>query len=203
MAKKPQKRTLQTRKKILRTARSLVQEFGFDGVSTDVITRESGVAKGTLFAHFGDRNGLMSCLLDERLAAMLDEWQKSSLASDKGMVVLLKRSMAFINLMASDRGVFSLFLQNSGVTSPNTSPKFYETLTRLTNLLTDHLEQWSNDKTASERLRVDLTPTELGDGLIAFMIQAASRHLCGEIPDRENVKAMLEKQFRAWLLGCN
>ncbi len=200
MNKKSQKRTVETRHKILATARDLVNEFGFDGVSTDEITRRSGVAKGTLFAHFGDKNGLMSCLLEERLAAMLDDWREANAATKIGVETLLDRAMMFVSLMSSERAVFGLFLENAGITSSNTTPQFYQTLARLTDLLAAHLQDWASTKKTTDMLRTDLSPAELGQGLIAFMIQAASRHLCGEIPVVEDVKAMLEKQFRAWLL---
>ena len=53
------------RAKILETARRLVDEYGIERVSMDMLAAEAGVGKGTIFRRFGDRASLALTLLDE------------------------------------------------------------------------------------------------------------------------------------------
>ncbi len=66
-----------TRKTILKVAREEFSENGYIKASTARIVQESGVARGTLYYHFGDKRGLFRVLyeqvLKEILAAVQEE----------------------------------------------------------------------------------------------------------------------------------
>jgi AcrR family transcriptional regulator len=57
------------RRKILETARRLVDEHGIENVSMDMVAAEASVGKGTIFRRFGDRASLALALLDEHVQA--------------------------------------------------------------------------------------------------------------------------------------
>jgi AcrR family transcriptional regulator len=66
-----------TREHIVQTARELVIERGYDGVSTAEILARAGVSRGGLYHHFAGRRELMAAVLEaveqdfiERLAAV-------------------------------------------------------------------------------------------------------------------------------------
>jgi TetR/AcrR family transcriptional regulator, mexJK operon transcriptional repressor len=54
-----------------RAARELFIERGFDGVSVDEIARRAGVSKPTIYAHFGDKAGLFTYILEGACARLL------------------------------------------------------------------------------------------------------------------------------------
>ena len=60
------------RKKILAATERLIAEHGIQNVGMDMIAREAGVGKGTLYRRFGDRAGLAYALLDEHSRAFQD-----------------------------------------------------------------------------------------------------------------------------------
>ncbi len=62
------------REAILCAAQRLVSERGVDGVTMDEVACAAGVGKGTLFRRFGDRNGLLRALLDERERAFQESF---------------------------------------------------------------------------------------------------------------------------------
>jgi AcrR family transcriptional regulator len=53
------------RRKILAATEKLIAAHGIQNVGMDLIAREAGVGKGTLYRRFGDRAGLAHALLDE------------------------------------------------------------------------------------------------------------------------------------------
>ena len=65
---------VRNREAILCAAQRLVSERGVDGVTMDEVACAAGVGKGTLFRRFGDRNGLLRALLDERERAFQESF---------------------------------------------------------------------------------------------------------------------------------
>lgn len=62
---------------ILQAAKQLFAEQGFDGASMDLIARRAGVSKLTVYSHFGDKDGLLTAVVqahcDQDLPAELFE----------------------------------------------------------------------------------------------------------------------------------
>ena len=74
MAEQPTERSdaAANRARILCVARRVLREEGLGAASIDRIAAEAGVGKGTVFRRFGDRAGLMTALLDERMRRFQD-----------------------------------------------------------------------------------------------------------------------------------
>jgi AcrR family transcriptional regulator len=53
-----------TRERIVQSARELVIEHGYDGVSTDQVLQRAGVSRGGLYHHFRGKQELMSAVLE-------------------------------------------------------------------------------------------------------------------------------------------
>ncbi len=53
-----------TRERIVRAARELVVEHGYDGVSTGQVLRLAGVSRGGLYHHFAGKHDLMAAVLE-------------------------------------------------------------------------------------------------------------------------------------------
>jgi AcrR family transcriptional regulator len=60
------------RVKIIAATERLIAEHGIQNVGMDMIAREAGVGKGTLYRRFGDRAGLAHALLDDHAKAFQD-----------------------------------------------------------------------------------------------------------------------------------
>ena len=63
-----QQQKAETRDLILKTARSLFEERGFEDTTMRLLAAEAGVGLGTIFAHFPDKSSLLMAALLEDLA---------------------------------------------------------------------------------------------------------------------------------------
>lgn len=201
MSRKPQKRTHETKARILEAARQLTEGEPFDAVSMDAIARQSGVAKGSLFAHFTDKNGLLSHVVAERLQAIVDDWDVAGSARGSRLEDLLDRSMALVDLLSADRAVLQIYLDYSGATSSNVSEPFSASLEALEDRLFSFLSHWREAGGGPFALRTDLDVAALASGVSAFVTTAAIYRACERIGSRAECIALLESQFTAWLKG--
>ncbi len=201
MNRKTQKRTHETKARILEAARQLTEGKPFDTVSMDAIARQSGVAKGSLFAHFTDKSGLLSHVVAERLQAIVDHWETDGTARGSKLEELLDRSMALVDLLSADRAVLQIYLDYSGATSSNVSEPFSASLEALENRLFSFLSHWREKGGAPFALRTDLDVAALASGVSAFVTTAAIYRACDRIVSRADCVALLQCQFRAWLQG--
>lgn len=70
--KPTQKRALATRESILDGLESLLQTREFETLSIAELAREAGVAVGSVYSHFQDKDGLLPALLDRQLERTQD-----------------------------------------------------------------------------------------------------------------------------------
>lgn len=70
-ARAPQKRAAQTRARILRAARELIGRQGYETTRTQDIAERAGVAEGSVFAHFGNKKGLLAGLMQDHYAMLI------------------------------------------------------------------------------------------------------------------------------------
>ncbi len=205
MSRKPQQRTIRTRAGILDAARTLSVELGIETVTAEAVAARAGVAKGTVFAHFGDMDGLLSYVLLDRLQALATHAesgsQRSAAFPADPVGLLLERMMALIAVITENPTILRLFLDNIGVTKPNCAPDFVATLDALDADLAAFLALWQETPEAAPPLRQDRTPSELVDGLIAFMIHGAILFTSHQLADRDLLRARLRRHVEAFVLA--
>jgi AcrR family transcriptional regulator len=204
MTRKPQQRSIATRARLLAAARDLSQKHGLELVTADAIAKEAGVAKGTVFAHFGDMDGLLSHVLLDRLNALrataaVDAGQAEHISDPIGLVT--RRMMALVSVITDSPTILRLFLDNIGVTKPNCAEEFVATLDGLDADLADFLTVWQQSQTLQPPLRRDRQPAELVDGLIAFMIHGAILLKSHQLTDRKALEARLRRHVEAFLIS--
>jgi len=101
---------------ILKAAEAAFTEKGFDGASISRVAGEAGVAKATVFHHFGNKEGLLTALILDRLVsygqryhamaerplsarqkieklARVDKWATAELLGFRRMLVTVRRSL--------------------------------------------------------------------------------------------------------------
>jgi AcrR family transcriptional regulator len=66
-------RRARTRAQLLSAAARVYARRGFDGATLDEVADEAGYTKGAVYDHFGSKENLLFALLDEHLAAQIDE----------------------------------------------------------------------------------------------------------------------------------
>ena len=86
---KRKEQKLQTRKQILKTAKQIFSESGFLNTATSQISAKTGIAHGTLFLHFPNKESLIIEVLDIELSLISGEIQK-----------LLEKSFDFEQLLS-------------------------------------------------------------------------------------------------------
>ena len=78
MIKEMTKRKIQaeaTKKKLLATAKKLVQEHGFDNVSIESVVEGAGVSKGAFYVHFESKDALALLLVEDYVNSVDSDYE--------------------------------------------------------------------------------------------------------------------------------
>ncbi len=80
LGRKQQKRGGKTVRRVLDAARVLMSEDGFEAVQLAQISAESGVSTGSLYHHFGSKEGIITRMIDEFKNQALTDLEQLDLA---------------------------------------------------------------------------------------------------------------------------
>ncbi|WP_170342216.1 TetR/AcrR family transcriptional regulator [Ruegeria arenilitoris] len=188
MQKTIQKRTLKTRAKLLQAAADVVQKNGYQALRVEEVVQAAGVAKGTFFAHFHDKDALMEILIGEKLDACLDQAQAAK--PPKAVPQIIEALAPVHDFMMSERYVFDLLIRYSGAAAiSEIGPIAYcfEKYFRIVMMWLDQAE-----------VRQDVPSELLAEGVQAFAIQAMSLKFCA-LHSATTFTDRLETYLRAWL----
>ncbi|WP_299684680.1 TetR/AcrR family transcriptional regulator [uncultured Tateyamaria sp.] len=190
MNKPVQARTLKTRAKLIDAAKAVVAESGYEALRVEEVVQRAGVAKGTFFAHFRDKDALMDQLLGAQLREILDDIAAGPQPRTAAeMVTALAPLIAFAT---SERYVFDVVIRHSGaaaITEIGPIALAFEQQFRLS-------LQWVTHPDLP--VRDDIPPELLAEGIGAFLIQAISLAFCA-LHSSVSVEERLEPYLRAWL----
>ena len=192
MSRAPQKRRLETRAKLLAVAQEIVSEQGYSGLRVEDVVASAGVAKGTLFSHFGDKDGLLAVLIGGEVMGQLD--QIHGLGTPESIDDLTKRLFVHLEFVAKDRMIFDILLRYSGATGSETNEVVTETFTRRCDLA----KGWISQMQAAGTVRAGLDPEFLAEGIEAFLAHVLAISFCMEHELRDP-KAALQPFLQAWL----
>lgn len=205
MARKPQQRAVETRARLLQAVETLAEQNGLDRLTAEAIATAAGVAKGTLFAHFGDMDGLLSHVLLRQLDALLEaptDPRPDPLPTDQPLTLLFLKLTRLIEVITESQTSLRLFLKGTGYGGDGTcAPDFIATLGALDQELCDFLRRWQQTPTWTPSLRTTLTPEEMTDGLIAFTVHASLKYRSGEVSELPQVLDRLRVHVHAYLLA--
>lgn len=188
MKKAVQQRTLETRARLTAVAHELVNEKGFEALRIEEVVLGAGVAKGTFFAHFQDKDELMDLLIGERISALLDRMAKGPAPRD--VEQLTKRLMPLVDLMSSERYVFDVILRRSGAAALEQIGPIAQSFGRLGEIVGPWLAQGE--------FRRDVPLEILVEGVEAFLVQTLALNFCALHQDKR-MKDRLQPYLRAWL----
>ncbi|MEO1362859.1 MAG: TetR/AcrR family transcriptional regulator [Pseudomonadota bacterium] len=185
MNKPIQARTLKTRAKLIDAAKAVVATSGYESLRVEEVVQRAGVAKGTFFAHFRDKDALMDQLLGAEMDGIFD-------ALDAAPVPDTPEAMAdalapLITFMTSERYVFDVILRYSGAAGVTEIGPIARTFERQFRLFA----KWTAQ-------RSDLPPELLAEGIQAFLIQAMSLQFCA-LHASSQAQDRLVTYLHAWL----
>ncbi|WP_299899161.1 TetR/AcrR family transcriptional regulator [uncultured Ruegeria sp.] len=188
MQKTIQKRTIKTRAKLLSAAEEVIQNGGYEALRVEDVVKAAGVAKGTFFAHFRDKDALMEILIADKLNACLDQAEAGT--SPKTVAEIIMALEPVHSFMTSERYVFDLLIRYSGATAvAEIGPVAYcfERYFRVVMLWLEAAE-----------VRKDVPCELLAEGVQAFAIQAMSLKFCA-LHSATTFTDRLETYLDAWL----
>ena len=189
MGRAIQKRTLETRAKLIAAAQAVVSESGYTALRTEEVVQRAGVAKGTFFAHFKDKDALMDQLIGARIDECLDEIEARP--APKSVNDLIAALAPLLDFMTCERYVFDVILRLSGAAAAEEIGPIAQSFERQVIVLAGWL--------AKGPFRADISPQLKAEGVQAFYIQSMALNFCAlnqVTPLKDRLKAYLD----AWLL---
>lgn len=183
-----QPRTLKTRAKLIDAARAIISDVGYAALRVEQVVAEAGVAKGTFFAHFKDKDALLDRLIGEEIDKLLDHIETSP--TPKSVQDIVSALMPYMNFISCERFVFDLVLRHSGAAAIEEIGPIAMTFERFA----DVIANWIKDGP----FRTDAMPEMLANGVHSFVIQAVALNFCA-IHQSEPLKDRLTPYLDLWL----
>ena len=187
-ARAPQSRTLKTHARLIEAAQDIVARGGFEALRIEEVVQQAGVAKGTFFAHFKDKDALMDLLIGEKLDRSLDPLEGLARAED--LADLVERMMPSIEVIASERYVFDVVVRLSGSLAKEEIGAISQALYRQTSLLTAVI--------GNSPFRRDAAPDLLAEGVQALITNAIALRFCA-MHNTLGLRERLTAYLQTWL----
>lgn len=163
-----QPRAIKTRTRLQDTARAAIAETGYTALRVEEVVRRAGVAKGTFFAHFKDKDALMELLIAAEMDRCLDTLETGPAPQDTE--TLIHTLMPLMTFMTGERYVFDVILRHSGAAARQEIGPIALALDRLVRQIAGWI--------AAGDFRRDADPLLLAEGVQAFMAQAMALNFC-------------------------
>lgn len=189
MARAIQKRTLETRARLIAAACAVIERDGFEALRVEEVVQRAGTAKGTFFAHFKDKDALMDLIIGARIDAELDKLQASP-----APVTVDQMTQALIPLcefMTCERYVFDVIMRYSGAAAIEEIGAIANSFGRQVQIFEDWL--------ADSPFRKDIDPSLQAEGVHAFLLQAMAVKFCA-LHNAVSIQDRLGPYLKAWLL---
>ncbi len=190
MSRAPQKRTLQTRARLIEAATEVIATSGYGGMRVEEVVLKAGVAKGTFFSHFADKDALMDQLLGAAMHALLDDMEAANPPADAD--AFTDALMPLIDFMTAERYVMDVCLRLSGAAGIEQVGPIAETFGRQVEVYA----KWIH--ASGHSFRSDISVDLLAEGVQAFVLQAMAAKFCA-LHNAICVRDRLAPYLRAWL----
>lgn len=188
MARAIQQRTLQTRAKLVDAAKAVIAELGYEAMRVEEVVVRAGVAKGTFFAHFKDKDALMDMLIGAEIDRHLDLIGAQPVP--KTIEEMAAAMMPLVEYMSCERYVFDVILRHSGAAANSEIGPIAMTFGRQAEVTAN----WLKD----QPFRKDISAELQAEGVQAFVVQAISLVFCS-MHNAISPQDRVETYLRAWL----
>ncbi|MBO9473066.1 TetR/AcrR family transcriptional regulator [Shimia sp. R10_1] len=189
MSRAVQSRTLKTRAKLLAAATAIISDGGYEAMRVEEVVLRAGVAKGTFFAHFKDKDALMDHLIGVEIDRHLDMLEQ--LPSPRSVSEMVEALMPLTAFMSCERYVFDVILRHSGAAAKSEIGAIAMTFGRHAEVIAKWL--------SARPFRKDISAELQAEGVQAFMIQAVSLMFCS-LHNATTPRDRMETYLAAWLV---
>ena len=190
MAKAVQARTLITRAKLLDAAQELVSKSNYESLRVEEIVLKAGVAKGTFFSHFKDKDALLDQLLGVEIDQCLDDLEQAPVP--KTVEDISAALIPLMNCMSQERYVFDVVFRYSGAGAETEIGAIATTFGRQIQVLS----AWA--KSPDWAFRTDISADLVAEGMQAFIMQVIGLKFCA-LHSGMGPEERLAHYLRAWL----
>lgn len=192
MIKQTQKRSIETRAKLIRVATEAIAANGHSALRVEEVVKNAGVAKGTFFAHFKDKDALMELIIGAQINEYLDAAE--AMAAPDDVDELITRMRPLMNFMTGERYIFDVIVRHSGAAVKEEIGPIAQTFDRTIEIVSAWIAQGQFRKDVSEVL--------LAEGVQAFAVQAMALHFCA-INNQEEMHLRFKTYLQAWLTSSS
>lgn len=188
MTKPVQQRTLKTRAKLLAAARDVIAEHGFGGLRADQVVKRAGVAKGTFFAHFADKDALLDEIIGGQMGDMFRDMRNREVP--QSVEALVAELVPLLRFMSCERYVFDVILRKSGAAACDAIGPIAMSFGQQLEILSHWIERgpW----------RTDADSELLAEGIQAFLLQVLALHFCA-LHSGKPMEERLVEYLQVWL----
>lgn len=183
-----QSRSKVTRSRLISVSNELIDKNGFEALRVEDVVSGAGVAKGTFFSHFKDKDALMELCIGSRIEVLLDKIETNP--KPKDVPHLVEMMMPLLDFMTSERYVFDVIIRHSGAAAIQEVGAIAMTFDRQARVLAG----WLSDGP----FRTDVSPQMLAEGVQAFSVQAMALKFCA-IHNCQSTVELLVPYLEAWL----
>ncbi|WP_329064145.1 TetR/AcrR family transcriptional regulator [Amycolatopsis sp. NBC_01480] len=149
-------RTRQSRELILTAAAELIAERGYQQTSLADVAKRSGVSRGSIPWHFGDKHGLLVAVVERLQEDWAAELAASPLRPGPEGALDVGRLATTAIRSDSTRLMLALLLEAGEPDSP-----IHESFIKVHDLFRDYICGWAGQPGVAERLPADLKPDAL------------------------------------------
>lgn len=194
MVGKPQKRTNETRQKILGAAQKLFDKNGFENTSVDEVAIKAGVVKGTIFSHFGDKKSLLIAIKLQILIDLRND-QNSSLEKNANFDLskkLMSLYRPWLHFFRENPDFAHLFMVQSTLKSGVWTDEFVKLCGGFEQIIHDTLQSHNPNSTD-----LDLDT----QAMQAFYFHVLALYKGGYIKSPVEQEALLSRLVSKWLIN--
>ena len=185
-----QKRTLQTRARLIRAAKEIIRESGYSALRVEEVVSRAKTAKGTFFAHFTDKEALMDLVIGGEIDKYLDDLV--TIEPPHNVDQLADALDPLCRFMTCERYVFDVILRYSGAAGIEEIGAIATTFCRQETIFTEWLSNTNSP------FRKDISVEMQAEGVAAFMIRAMVAYSCG-LQTELSICDSLKPYLKAWL----
>ena len=189
---------------ILLSSRKLIEEIGFSALTMDKVAQKAGIAKGTVYLYFKDKNELLEKVLEQGFERMFERI-KSKVNTQKGHVEKLRVLIAEnINHIYENRYFFkTVFLDEVNVVF--LKKKSQESFNLRRKRYTDFIGEIIKSGIESGEFRHDLNSTKVGYMLVSLIKTNAIYNFLNNKPEftEEMIKSDSEEIFNLLIYGIS
>jgi AcrR family transcriptional regulator len=104
----------QNRRAILDAAREIFTEMGYGAASIRDIVRRTGLASGTFYNYFPDKQSVFQAVLDERTTELRHRLREARAGADDAETIVREGFRVYFSFIVEDRPLFEMLRRNAG-----------------------------------------------------------------------------------------